>query len=673
MHKRLGQHVDIIKKEFNLRSRSIQVLKPYEKSETNKRTRENFESNITIDDGVDTYEKGTWSDFNKLQVPNFVNNNVNISNDQNMWVSATKVKNYLLKDTIIDWLDIYYKNLGFNENVNSKVVNINKKVKLHNNNTEKQNQKLFFEMGNQFEKKVIEYLTNTYPTHIKKVVHDYVNPKDNDITMQYMLEGVPIIEQAALYNYSNKTFGVADLLIRSDWINKLFEQNILPLDMEHFKASNLKGPYHYVVIDIKWTTMHFCINGVTLRNNDRFPAYKGQLTIYNAALGQLQGYSPSSAYILAKSWVIESSRNKFEGHNCFTKLGHIDFDGFDNKYIKATSDAIIWIRNVRYNGSYWSLNKPTVPELYPNMCNKLDNPYHGIKQTLAKDLHELTEIWMVGPKNREIAHKQNILSWSDKKCSAKTLGINGKKVGPVVDKIISINRDNKALIKPKIITNNVNDWQTWGPHDFFIDFETLSGTLYDEINILNSKSINPFLFMIGVGYVNSDNDDKIWSYKSFICNSVTLNEEKRILNEFTTFIDDLVGPNNENKVKMYHWSPAERTIITSLNRRHGQNWLSNVVWCDIYKLFLDVPITIKGVKKFNLKDVAKVMKQHNMIKSDWPNNGIGDGLTAMVEAISYYKNKESNSMLMKHVTDYNELDCKIVFEIVEYLRNNHTK
>jgi hypothetical protein len=39
---------------------------------------------------------------------------------------------------------------------------------------------------------------------------------------------------------------------------------------------------------------------------------------------------------------------------------------------------------------------PSVPELYPNMCNKLDD--HTIKRKLANELSELTEIWMVGPK-----------------------------------------------------------------------------------------------------------------------------------------------------------------------------------------------------------------------------------------------------------------------------------
>jgi hypothetical protein len=203
------------------------------------------------------------------------------------------------------------------------------------------------------------------------------------------------------------------------------------------------------------------------------------------------------------------------------------------------------------------------------------------------------------------------------------LGINGNKIAPIVNKIININRDSKKLIKPSLITNNDNDWNNETPLDLYIDFETLSGTLYDEINILNSKACNPFLFMIGVGYIIDDE----WIYNSFTTNDVTPNEEKRILNEFEKFIASL--KHKKLKPKMYHWSNAEKSIITTLNRRHNKTWLNNVIWCDIYKLFIDIPIVVKGSKKFALKDIAKAMKSHNMISSCWSDDGVGDGLTAM--------------------------------------------
>src|SRR5439155_14931574 len=121
---------------------------------------------------------------------------------------------------------------------------------------------------------------------------------------------------------------------------------------------------------------------------------------------------------------------------------------FDNKYIKETFDAIKWIRNVRYNGSQWKCNPPSIPELYPNMCNRFDTPYHNIKKDLAENNKELTQIWMVGVKHRKIAHANGIYKWDDPNCNSETLGINGNKIGPIINKIIKINRDSDILIKP---------------------------------------------------------------------------------------------------------------------------------------------------------------------------------------------------------------------------------
>ena len=71
---------------------------------------------------------------------------------------------------------------------------------------------------------------------------------------------------------------------------------------EKIKAPNLKENYHYVVVDIKWSTLHFSAKNNTLLKKGRIPAYKGQLAIYNCILGKIQGYFPTKAYILGKGW-----------------------------------------------------------------------------------------------------------------------------------------------------------------------------------------------------------------------------------------------------------------------------------------------------------------------------------------------------------------------------------
>ena len=45
-----------------------------------------------------------------------------------------------------------------------------------------------------------------------------------------MKQGIPIIHSAPIYNRKNNTYGIIDLLVRSDYINKLFQEDILDLD-----------------------------------------------------------------------------------------------------------------------------------------------------------------------------------------------------------------------------------------------------------------------------------------------------------------------------------------------------------------------------------------------------------------------------------------------------------
>ncbi|GAG00121.1 unnamed protein product, partial [marine sediment metagenome] len=207
----------------------------------------------------------------------------------------------------------------------------------------------------------------------------------------------------------------------------------------------------------------------------------------------------------------------------------------------------------------------------------------------------------------------------------------------------------------------------------------------------NSKQKTGVLFMIGVGY--KDPNTGLWTYKSFYMDKFNELEEERIINEFVKFIEDRVT-NHINKYKIksrklctptfYHWGNAEISLFRNANKRHKNiwaNWAKSILWIDFCKIFVLEPILIKGAFKFNLKEIARNMYNHGFIKSKWQ-DGLADGLTAMMEALEYYRAVENYdklsdqqkleyNALFKSVIDYNEIDCKTVWEIVSYLRTNH--
>lgn len=636
-----------------------------------------------------------WDKFNTYCPANGTNK----SDKKKDWVAATHVKNYLMKDPLIDWLELYYAQMGLGDDCKKSIISRNKSNSGTRNLTVKEEQKkleILYEMGFKFEDSVVKSLEDDYPDSVVTIVTNYydINHDAMNKTFEYMLKGVPIICQAPLYNDKNKTYGVADLLVRSDWMNKLFTIHPLDSNEEIITAPRLKGNYYYCVIDIKWTTMYLCAKGDMIRNCGRFLAYKGQLAIYNAALGLLQGYTPRKAYILAKSWKYTSKEVEYEGFNCFNRLGQIDFGGFDNAYIKSTSDAIDWVRNVRYNGDKWKCVPPSVTELYPNMCNFYDVPYHHVKNEIADRINELTQLWMVGPKNRKYAHENGIYSWKDPLCTTDMLGIFGPRISPVLQKIIEVNNSSVPILSPEIIKNNDYDWQNKSNVDFYVDFETINECFFEKtINLHNSKVESNLIFMIGVGY----EEKKTWKYQSFCLNSLNHDEEERIIDEFKDFIEKRVTAQmkkekitNRNLLfpRFFHWGNAEQSIIRVANTRHRnrwKDWIRSIFWIDFCEIFRDSsePIVITGAKKFGLKEIAKTMYKNKWISSCWSDDGPSEGLSAMIDAIQYYKlldnpkiSKKSTEFktsekIFNSIINYNEIDCKVVWEIIKYLRTNH--
>ena len=588
------------------------------------------------------------------------------------YVSGTGVKNYLMKDPILDWLELYYINNGLYNNKNIESI-IERESEILN---EKKKINILLTGGNDFENKIIEYLKIKFGDNMITIntTGQLGSTKENfNRTIDAINKKIPIIAQAVLFNDKNKLRGTADLLVRSDYINLLINRPIL--ESEH------DVPIHYKVIDIKWTTMKLCANGYTLRNDGFFPAYKGQLAIYNYIIGMIQGYIPNTAYVMAKAWKHDSKNvhntfGKSHGYNCFDLLGEIDYTDFDYKYIQKTSDAIKWVRDVRSNGLLWNILKPDRIEMYPNASNKYDATWTKIKKEICQEIDEITQVWYVNDKNRQNAHNNGVYKWSDPRCTSELMQIGGDKRPNTIDEILSINRDPKGTIEPSIIENNIMNWQTVSPVDFYIDFETINELFCrNDIDIERARIESDIVFMIGIGYIQNN----IWHYKTFTMNELIFEEECRIFEEFKNFIEKKMlelDMSNTYIPRLFHWSSAEITNIDHVNKRHNNKWIEfmkphNSIWIDMNNVFIHEPIVVKGAFNFKLKDIGKAMYKLGCIKTEWISTGISDGFNAMLEAVKYYKNKQDNEIIIKSIIDYNEIDCKVIWEIVEHLRKHN--
>jgi len=481
-----------------------------------------------------------------------------------------------------------------------------------------------------------------------------------------MMNGTPVIHSAPVKNKQNNTGGVIDLLVRSDYIEVLVSESPITDIEKRISAPKLGKNFHYVVIDIKYSTLPLRSDQRHLLNTGNYPAYKAQLCIYNQAISKIQGYLPRYSFIMGRRCNYTTKGVSNTEYNCLKKLGVVDFEGVDNQYIKRTKKSIQWVRNVNENGREWTIYPPSTPELYPNMC--VDSGiWNKEKEKISDRIGEITSVWNCSVKNRHIAAQNDIKSWKDPYCISSNLGIKGKRAA-IIDKILSINRQSNDKIWPKKLETDISKIG----EEMFVDFETLSDVFSDFSNLPQQTPMG-MIFMIGVGFV----EEGKWVYKSFTCTEPTYEEEYRIMNEFSELVKD------KNNPQLHYWH-AEKSFWNYAESRQfelatdfeikdniSDNW-KDFKWTDLCSLFKSEPIVLKGCFKFGLKDIAKTMREHKMIKSS-NNSSCDTGMTATHKAWECYHKTDNaiDSDELKDIENYNEFDCHVLWDIIDYLRKNH--
>lgn len=601
------------------------------------------------------------------------NDNKRVKSDEINWnnmISASKVRNYLLKDPLLDWLH-EFNITSLNSIPNKRNKNNNLRINGFDNFTQ-----FIMNQGLMFESCVYQFLKRKYQVVQVAEAYQARSVDKFNKTIEYMKKGVELIYQGVLHDYENNIYGCPDLLIRSDRINDIFKDNILTKEEQLIPASNLDLPFHYLVIDIKHSTLYLTSDGIHLRNCNSIPCYKGQILMYNRALGNVQGYQSNYGYVLGKKWICTRNNRVYESNDFMNKLGVINYNEFDVKYNQLVDEAINWILKLRQNGHKWSLLPfPSVSELFPNMKNEKDGNWRNIKNDINKRIYEITNVWMCSVEKRKNAHKKKIYSWKNKRCTSKNLGFKeGSKVYNTLDNILKINRQSRDLIRVNTLVNNDN-WRYFGDDtmEFYIDFETINSNMGQCI--LSQENVNynsnDIIFMIGLGWSINNK----WNYQCFTIKKNNKEEELKMILEMWEKINSILLKNNKSESLFFHWSKAEPLQYKKLINRHINANLPEIKFFDLYELFTKNNIVVKGALNFSLKSIAKAMFENNLIKSCWDlDSPCSNGLNAMLLAYKLYKHNDtvtSDEPVMKDIIYYNMIDCKVLWEILIYLRNNH--
>jgi hypothetical protein len=413
-------------------------------------------------------------------------------------------------------------------------------------------------------------------------------------------------------------------------------------------------------------------DGIHIRNQDSIPAYKGQLLIYTEALNEIQGTKVTQAFILGKKYMYENKGHKYEINDLMNKMGVIDYAKFDKPYVDKLDEALKWLRSVRKEGHTWKLLPiPSKDELFPNMKNDKDGAFNKIKKSLAEEISEITSVTYCGVDKRKLAFSQGVYGWNDEKCNSELLGFKESPLAKRIDAILDINRQSDVIVKPEKVIFNTNLWRERKSTEmeFYLDYETINSNFGKILGDVYFEGCN-FIFMIGLGYVNLKGG---WEFKSFIMEYKTKEAERKMFDSFWDFVNKKLKEYKKKESVFIHWSQAEKIAYEKSQLRHLN--LQDKKLIDLYDVFIKEPIVVKGALNYSLKTIMKALYKNNLVKTTWnESNPCSNGLNAMLLAHKVYEKNEkvsNNILTIKNIEEYNEIDCKCLWEIIEYLRKHH--
>ncbi len=589
--------------------------------------------------------------------------------DWSDWVAAGRTRNWILGDPILDWLRAFGAAAGFRRD--DERVGYDEATDFR---------RFVLEKGIAFEAGVMRILADrTTVVSIADGYEDARSLRKARATLEALRAGTPVVAQAVLRNPANRTYGVADLLVRSDLLATWFPE-LLSWEEAIVSAPGLGADHHhYRPIDIKFHSFDLTNDGHAGGSASQL-AYAAQVWTYAEALGRLQGYTPPSSYLLGRTWQHGDER----GEGCLDRLARVDHDRWlanrETSLADLAAEAAGWIRRLRVEGGTWRvLPEPTVPELYPHARNNEDQPWHATKREIAEALGELTLLPAMNPERRAAAHVAGYHRWTDTGVSAATLGVTSDAFAARLDAVLAANKAPQATVLPERIVRADPAWRHGPAVEFYVDFETVSN-LDDDFSRLPDVGGQGQIVQIGCGHLDPAGG---WQFAQWTVDALGALEEGRILGSWLDHMATICAAAGQPlaAARINHWSPAElvnlETAYNSARTRHPDaDWPTDLPWFDILERAVRAePVSVTGAFNFGLKAIAKAMHAAGFIPTTW-GDGPTDGLGAMIGAWSAARaaaaagSPMSEHPLVVEIGRYNETDCRVMAEVLMWLRAN---
>ena len=451
-------------------------------------------------------------------------------------------------------------------------------------------------------------------------------------TLELMERKTPVIAKAALWWLPEKIYGSCDLICLESWLFKKFPQ-LRPDDHKD-------TPDHYVIADMKYTSgLH------TYSKRDDLEKYACQMRIYSYALGHIQDYMPTRAYIVSRDRIHDPI--PVEINQELGKPMDKTLRAYRNEY-----------RRIKLRGE--RLKPWKDKEVAVNPGNQEDYPWHEAKEVILTELVKGQSLTMLPGVGNKMA---DALEDAGYECLADLLAKKPEDIpledipgfGPVmaarIRAVLKANKSKKAtkvplhIVPPKVQT------------ELFVDYEFLSNVNCDMEKEWPNLEGTPMVAAIGVGWEERGK----WCYQQFIAETETHKAERKVFRQFVTFLETKGVFEGKRTSALYHYSNAEPTQTRQAIERHGRALkpLADLPWVDLLDVFHEVPIAIPGAWKFGLKEISTALSAYSEEHAvSWP-EGLNSGQAAQVALWEAYRqDKPMESEQISLVSLYLEADVK---------------
>jgi len=294
-------------------------------------------------------------------------------------------------------------------------------------------------------------------------------------------------------------------------------------------------------------------------------------------------------------------------------------------------DAEEWNRVLYEEGYKWMLTGmyPPHENLLPNMSQKMDQPWGDIKKELAQRWGELSYLVGLGGNVRSELHSKKIFSYRDPKLLSTLSEIEGIRERDLVEEVI------KRIDFPQPI-QKLEEEKSEVPI-LVVDTESLM--------IPYSKDGKTYKgdIMIGALLINKEGREMKWFINK---------EEEECKKEYYEWYDSL----KEKPEMILHYSPADLRVMSPKMCE---------ICKDVYPLVKSFFIKKKdspfnGVRNFSLKTISNIL-----FGDMYRDCKIKDGVQAATSL--YWSLKKDEDSFLEDVKEYNEVDCKALFQVWKYI------